>query len=199
MAKNISFSTKSILKAFEILGGLALIAMPPGSRTIGRSQARAMRYIEKKMLENEIGVQSAKDRKKFKNKFYYLKKNGLINIEYRGKQIYVSLTEEGQKKAGKYKINELKIKAAKNWDKKWRILIFDIEDKHKGKREALRGKIKELGLYQLQKSVWVCPYEFKKEMVLLREFFGLENDQMKVITASEIEDDEPIRNFFGVN
>jgi len=51
----------------------------------------------------------------------------------------------------------------------------------------------------LQKSVWVCPYEFKKEMKLLRDFFGLEAKEMKVIAASEIEDDQPIRQFFNLN
>ena len=84
------------------------------------------------------------------------------------------------------------------WDKKWRILIFDIKEKNKIKREALRGKIKQLGLYPLQKSVWVCPYKFFKEMDMLRRFFGLQKDEMKTITASEIEDDKNIRSFFGL-
>jgi len=78
------------------------------------------------------------------------------------------------------------------------VLIFDVEENYRIKREALRGKIKELGLYQLQKSVWVCPYEFKKEMSILRDFFGLEKGDMKVITAVEIEDDQPVRDFFGL-
>jgi len=78
-------------------------------------------------------------------------------------------------------------------------LIFDIQDKQRIKREALRGKIKELGLCQIQKSVWVYPYDFKKEMILLREFFGLTNAEMKLITASEIENDELIKDFFKLN
>ena len=127
-----------------------------------------------------------------------MKKRGLVNVEYRGNQIYISLTDKGKRKAGKYKIDDLKIKTAENWDKKWRVLIFDVEENYRIKREALRGKIKELGLYQLQKSVWVCPYEFKKEMSILRDFFGLEKGDMKVITAVEIEDDQPVRDFFGL-
>jgi Phenylacetic acid-responsive transcriptional repressor len=121
-----------------------------------------MRY-EQNRIKRESNMEKKKEMKKFKNAFYYLKRKGLIDVEYRGNQMYFSLTAEGKKKAGKYKINDLKIKAAEKWDKKWRVLIFDIEDKHRAKREALRGKIKELGLYQLQKSVWVCPYEFKKK------------------------------------
>jgi len=112
--------------------------------------------------------------------------------------MYFSLSAEGKKKASKYKIDELKIKKSQKWDRKWHVLIFDIEDKHKIKREALRGKLKQLGLYQLQKSVWVCPYEFKKEMQLLRDFFGLESKEMKVINAFEIEDDTSLRKFFNL-
>jgi len=32
----------------------------------------------------------------------------------------------------------------------------------------------------------------------LRDFFGLEKGDMKVITAVEIEDDQPVRDFFGL-
>ena len=51
----------------------------------------------------------------------------MIDIEYRGHQMYFSLTEEGEKRAKKYKINELKIEKPKKWDKIWRVLIFDIK------------------------------------------------------------------------
>ncbi len=136
--------------------------------------------------------------KKFYNTFYYLRENGMIKVSYRGNQLYISLTEEGRKKAGKYKIDDLNLKKSKKWDKKWRILIFDIEDKQKIKREALRGKIKELGMFQLQKSVWVYPYDFSKEMKLLREFFGLTESEMNLIEAAKIENDQAARDYFGL-
>jgi len=139
-----------------------------------------------------------KERSKISSVFYRLKKDDLINVEFRNKQIFISLTEEGKNKAGKYKIDDLEIKKDVNWDKKWRILIFDVKEKDRSKREALRGKIIELGLYQLQRSVWVCPYNFLREIEILRSFFGFSKDEMKVITASEIEDDEKIRIFFGL-
>jgi len=54
------------------------------------------------------------------------------------------------------------------------MLLFDIAEKRKVTREALRGKLKELGFYQLQKSVWLHAFPCEKEMALLRDFFGLE-------------------------
>jgi len=136
--------------------------------------------------------------RQFSNAFYYLKRRGLIEIQKKRGQIYIFLSKEGKRLAGKYQINDLKIGKPKKWDKLWRILIFDIKEGSRMKREALRGKIKELGLYQLQKSVWVCPYNFHKEMGLLREFFGLDSDEMKIVTAYEIENDKKIRKYFNL-
>ena len=144
-------------------------------------------------------IKSRKKRQSFCNTFYKLKKRGLIKISNRNGQIYISLTTEGKKKAGKYQINDLRIKKPAKWDKKWRILIFDIENKQKIKREALRGKIKELGLFQLQKSVWIYPHDFSKEIKLLRDFFGLTKNEMQTIIAEKIEDDKRAKMFFKLN
>jgi len=182
--------TKNILKGILIAGGIAIAATDP--RFGYKVLPKLIKYISYK-LKNK------KDKKKIYDIFYRLRKNDLINFENRHGQIYISLTPEGKKKAGKYQIDDLEIKKPKKWDRKWRILIFDIENKKNIKREALRGKIKELGLFQLQKSVWVHPYDFYEEISLLRQFFGLTKNEMKIITASEIEDDKPIKIQFRLN
>jgi DNA-binding transcriptional regulator PaaX len=143
-------------------------------------------------------IKNNKNKRDFYNVFSRLKKQGLIKIINKNGQIYISLTTEGKKKAGKYQVDNLEIKKSKKWDKKWRILIFDIMDKQRIKREALRGKIKELGMFQLQKSVWIHPYDFTKEINLLRSFFGLTKDEMQIITASNIENDGLAKKFFGL-
>jgi DNA-binding transcriptional regulator PaaX len=127
-----------------------------------------------------------------------LKNKGLLKMEYQGKQLHISLSEEGKKVAEKHQIDDLKIRKPKKWDKNWRILIFDIKEKKKIKREALRGKIIEFGLFQLQKSVWVYPYDFQKEIELLRNFFGLTDEEMQIVIASRIENDKTAKLFFGL-
>ncbi len=168
--------------------------------TITCASPRAGLEVMKLMADNSLmkSKPDAKERRKFCNAFYYLKRSGYINIEYRGRQMHISLTETGKRKAGIYKINDLKIQKPKKWDGNWRMLIFDIEDKQKMKREALRGKLKELNMFQLQKSVWVYPYNFRKEIVLLRDFFGLTPDEMKIIEAKSIENDGAVRHYFGL-
>lgn len=182
-------AVKIILKGLLYGGGFVAlsIASPTFPAKIFPQLIKWARYEMKKRQYRK---------RRFYNAFYYLKKQGLVNMEYRGKQLYITLTKEGKRKAGRYQIDDLEIKKPAKWDGKWRILIFDIEDRHKVKREALRGKLKELGLFQLQKSVWVCPYHFRKEVDILRRFFGLNLKEMKIITASAIEGDQEAKQHF---
>ncbi|MBI2041804.1 MAG: hypothetical protein HYT20_02150, partial [Candidatus Nealsonbacteria bacterium] len=89
--------------------------------------------------------------------------------------------------------------APKKWDGKWRIVIFDISQPKLSKREAFRGKIKELGFYPLQKSVWVHPHECKGEIQVLKDFFGFSNKEIGVITAEKIDEDFFLRKIFKLN
>lgn len=137
-------------------------------------------------------------KKKVCDTFYLLRKKGYINIEKRNHQIYISLTEDGKKKAGMFQINNLKIKKPKKWDRKWRIVIFDIAQLKKVYREAFRGKLKELGFYPLQKSVWIHPFDCRAEVELLKDFFGLSDKEIRLITADKIENDENLKKTFKV-
>lgn len=179
--------TKTIFKSLLIGGAIIISANDPHF---------FMRVLPKIIKNLSYKINSAKKKKEFYDTFYRLKKRDMIKFEYRGKQIHVSLTKEGKKEAGKYQIDDLKIQKPERWDKKWRILIFDIKTKDNVKREYLRGKIKELGLFQLQKSVWVYPYDFQKEANVLRNFFNLDQTEIKIITACEIENDQNMRAFF---
>lgn len=181
--------SKTILKGIMLAGVVIVAANSP--YFVSRALPRIIRSACYQW-------KSRKQRDRFAKRFSYLKNRGFINIENRRGQIYISLTREGKKLAGKYQIDDLKIKKPWRWDKKWRILIFDIKNRQKIKREALRGKIKELGLYQLQKSVWIYPYDFGREMKILRHFFHFLENEMQLITASEIENDRKARIFFGL-
>jgi len=183
--------TKLILKGLLITGAVAVASTSP--MFVSMALPKVKNYLAYKIKNRQ------KRNKKFSNVFYNLKKQDLINFENQGGQLYISLTKKGKKKAGKYQIDDLEIKKPKKWDGFWRVLIFDIKDKQKLKREALRGKIKELGLFQLQKSVWVYPYDFTAEIKLLRSFFGLSQDEMEFIIASRIENDKKLKTNFNLS
>lgn len=137
-------------------------------------------------------------KRSFMNAFYRLKKQGLLEISQKNHQIYISLTDEGRKKAGMLQVNHLKIKRAKTWDKKWRVVIFDISELTRIKRDGFRGFLKMLGFYPFQQSVWVQPYDCKDEVELLRDFFGLTKREVNLLVVEHLEDDIVLRKKFGV-
>lgn len=184
--------SKTILKGVLLCGALAVASTSPiFARKLIPTLIKDFKFKQKRKKRSE-------DLDKFYNSFYYLRKKGLLKMEYSGKQLHVSLSKDGKILAEKYSIDKLQIKKPKKWDKKWRILIFDIEEKYRTKREALRGKLKELGLYQLQKSVWVCPYHFQEEVDVLRNFLGCEGVKITTIIASEIEKEKDMMKFFNL-
>lgn len=193
--------TKKIIKKTSrvLLEGLLLA----GAIVIAGSSPRLVKGIWKQ-IEYEFKKARYRRLKKlkeeqWKNSFYYLKRNGFIEMRYKDNQLYISLTEEGKKFAKKCKLDELKIKKPKKWDEKWHILIFDIEEKNRSKRESLRGKIKELGLYKLQKSTWIHPYDFSAEIAELQEFFRFKEGELMLIVAEKIPNVQFFKNYFKLN
>lgn len=137
-------------------------------------------------------------KKKVYNTFYQFKRRGLIAVEEKNHQFYISLTSKGKQMAGIYQIDALKIPKPKQWDGKWRILLFDIPEKLRITREAFRGKLRELGFCPLQKSAWIHPYDCETEVELLKDFFGLSKNELRLIITRKIEEDGLFQKYFGL-
>lgn len=102
--------------------------------------------------------------KKFRKATERLRKRNLIFGERQGKRVIFELTDEGRTEADKIKL-KLEMAKRKRWDGKWRIIIFDVPEKIRGKRDLLRKELIEFGFMQLQKSVWAYPYALPKEFI----------------------------------
>lgn len=149
-------------------------------------------------LLKSFGREKKYQKKKVYDTFYRLRKEGCIEIKKKNHQIYVSLTEKGKSKANWFQIDALKIKKPNKWDRKWRIVFFDISQLKKFYREAFRGKLKELCFYPLQKSVWIHPFDCYDEIELLRDFFGLTEKEVRFIKTEDIGEDSWLKRIFGL-
>jgi len=109
----------------------------------------------------------------------------------------IILTKEGEKKALKFKIDEMKIKKPTKWDDEWRVVIFDIPERFKKAREALRKKLKDLGFIKLQESVFVLPYECENEINFITEIF-LIRPFVRFMRVKSFTNEEQIRLRFGL-
>ena len=175
--------TKDILLWLALAGVISIVATSPYFiRNLLGSYTRFSKYQKRKVSDA----------------FSYFRKRGLLTIQSSNNQIYISLTKEGRKKAGLFQIDSLKIARSPKWDKKWRILVFDIAQMKKFYREALRGKLKALGFFLFQKSVWVHAFDCRAEIELLRDFFGLSSNEICLIVTEQIEHDGELQKFFDV-
>lgn len=116
-------------------------------------------------------------------------------------RVKVLLSNKGKKRIAEYSIDELEIKKPEKWDKKWRILIFDIPTKPKIynlAREALRGKIKDLGFHQIQKSVWAFPYECEDELLFVAEAFEVQKF-IEIFTVEKVLHEKELKATFNLN
>jgi DNA-binding transcriptional regulator PaaX len=141
------------------------------------------------------------DKNKIANALGNLKRQKLIEIvkEKNGKTT-VKLTNKGLRRVRQFSIDTLTIKKPRRWDGKWRILIFDIPSKPKKfnvAREALRRKIKKLKFFQLQKSVWVQPYECEDEILFVAEAYQVQR-YVEIITAEKILHEKKLKKIFKI-
>ena len=111
--------------------------------------------------------------------------------------VKIVLTKEGRQKALQFQIDDIKIRKPKQWDGTWRMVIFDIPEKNKKAREALRRKIKELGFLELQKSVFVYPFECEDEINFIVEVFQI-RPYVRFIRASSFTNEEQLKIKFGI-
>lgn len=138
-----------------------------------------------------------KRKREIQKKLYELKKKRLVKIYNKDGKDIIEISENGRKKILKYKFDEMKIAHPKKWDKIWRIIIFDIPEKHKSERDALRLKLKNLNFYQLQKSVFVFPYYCKNEIEFIAEFFEIKKF-ISYIEAKNIKEDKKLLQYFDL-
>lgn len=105
---------------------------------------------------------------------------------------YIELTKDDEGKIlmkltgkGRQEIRIKEILKNKKWDGKWRVVVFDIPEKHKKLRHGLRWKLREWEFTPWQKSVWVS----KKDLIRpLRDFIneiGI-SQWVKVFAAEDI-------------
>ncbi len=110
-------------------------------------------------------------------------------------QTVLIISESGKRKVLTYKLDEMIIRRPKIWDKKWRLVIFDIPENRKKFRDALRRKLKELDFYELQKSVFVFPFECQNELDFIIEFFQL-RPYVRCGLLQSIDNDLHLRKIF---
>ena len=131
-------------------------------------------YQQSKVLRGISREWKKIDPKELREGISYLYKLGFVGKEEEKKNMFrIFPTEKGRLRLLGIKLNNIKNKKEK-WDGKWRMVAFDIPEKYKIGRDALRRKLKKVGFCEMQKSVLVTPYNCKEEIAELVKFFELD-------------------------
>src|SRR3989338_7686683 len=108
------------------------------------------------------------------------------------------LSENGKQKALRFNIDKLEIKKPTKWDRKWRIAMFDIPEKLRRLRDSLRLHFREIGLIELQKSVFVYPYPCRKEIEFILEFYNARK-HVRFVLAERIDNQLHLMKKFNLS
>lgn len=164
-----------------LLGGLALgFTHHRRHWKILKEVAREWKKIDKEILKEEI-------RKLYRSKLIERKENPDGSFTF-------VLSEKGKMKTLNFRFEKMCLER-KDWDGKWRLVTFDIPERLKSKRDALRGKLKELGFLELQKSVFIFPYECRDGIDFVIEFFDL-RQYVRIALVEEIDNELHLKEIF---
>lgn len=183
MSRGFSPTTQKVLLLLAGGLGLGFARTPKQQFRIIKETAREWKKINNKKLNQAIKT---------------LYQNKLISaIEDENGITKMVINDSGKRKILTYDLDKLEIKKPKVWDCLWRIIIFDIPEKHKPAREALREKLRELNFHQLQKSIFVHPYECKNEIDFIIEIFGI-RPWVRYIIAKHIDNELHLKKIFNL-
>jgi hypothetical protein len=132
--------------------------------------------------------------------FYYLKRYGFIDIRMEQQGLVARLTNKGREKIEKLNLATLRVGKPKKWDGNWWLIAADIPTKdYRWAADLFRNKIKTMGFYPLQRTLWLYPYNPVREIEFLVEHFGIG----QFVTAMQVsrldsDDEAKLKEFFGL-
>ena len=181
MIKRIGSVNKKVLLLLS--GGLALslTRRPDTYFRIVKNIAKEWKKINERSLRESI-------KKLYQSKIIDYKENNNGTVE-------LILTDAGKKKILLYDLEKLKIDKPPKWDNLWRLVIFDIPENKKQARMAMSSKLKELGFYPMQKSVFIHPYECKDEIDFVTELFNIA-PYVRFLRVKDIDIELDLKNKF---
>ncbi len=174
-----------LLKALTAGGVLSAGLIAPNS-------AQLLAKITQPILDRDL------DQKELQKLLKYMERTKLVELSVRDNNIHAQLTTKAERRLRDFEIDEIAIDSPKTWDKKWRILIYDIPHDKRDSRYYLLEQLHRLGFYKLQDSTWVYPFPCSQEILEILE--RLEIDQYTTFIVGDIEtkDDATLIKHFSL-
>ena len=122
-------------------------------------------------------------------------KGCVVFVEENGKR-HARITEKGERML-QMETEKITIAKKRRWDRRWRVVIFDIPERRKSVRVSLRRFMQEYGFVRLQDSVWIYPYDCEDFIALAKANLRIGADVLYMI-VERLERDTYLREHFGL-
>ncbi len=160
------------------------LVIPNAVQLFDKPLDKLLKSLDKRSQEREI-----------RRVIHYMKQRGLITYKPSDYENGIQLTAGGKKRLRQRSLETLAIPKPATWDKKWRLVFFDIPEELRTKRDALNRKLRLLSYQQLQKSIWIHPHPSRTEIEVVTEAIGIRH-YVTYIEISEIDNEQALRRRF---
>lgn len=161
----------------------------------------AGRFFYKRIAQEIAARESPNEQAIRARRIKQLANRRLITIrDINGGKVEVALTSTGKKLVKLYELDKMRLPESAKWDKKWRVIAYDIPIKKQKASSVLSHKFRQLNLFRLQKSIWIYPYDCKDEIDSICAIFDLNpDDYLMYLISEKIPREAEVRAYFNLN
>lgn len=138
-------TTKAINVALRTLG----VAGLAGVTVVAPNALQGLGFLLKRSPARKVNHQTILNE---------LRRQGLVHIIQNDKSLTYTLTPAGIHRLQRVMIDNVDIPVPAQWDKKWRLVTFDIPVQFSKQRSYFTSRLQGLGFVMLQRSMWAYPF-----------------------------------------
>ncbi|MGE5312438.1 MAG: hypothetical protein ACM3MA_00310 [Acidobacteriota bacterium] len=112
-----------------------------------------------------------------------LRRQKLVEVTRQNKHLLLQLSVKGVHRLQLADVRKVTLKKPATWDKKWRMVTYDVPVALSAKRRLFTRELERLGFTMIRESVWFHPYPCFDELSNLAAYCGI----VRHVTFGEID------------
>lgn len=126
-----------------------------------------------------------------------LYRQGLVAIDEGGDGTTTITLKPAGKRAGENLAAAPGPSGRPEWDRRWRLVLFDVPEEKRKSRETFRYHLQKLGFTEFQRSAFLYPYPCAREVDALAERLQIQ-EHIVMITAESVSNEFHFKKRFGL-
>lgn len=145
------------------------------------------RFSYKKVSADFLTLKIPHEDSTLRKEFSLLKKEGFISFKLHYRKPCPILSTKGKLEIKTH----LAFKKYGPWDKKWRVVIFDLPERERKYRLLLVEKLTEIGFAPLSRGAYISPFSLLSVAQKMANYWGI-NQHLSLLTVEKINNDKNI-------